>query len=375
MTSRLDRVTRRIEAATRGAAGMPTSDERGIPHARVPGPTHPKGSPMKTVPVALCQLAVGADKEANIARARRAICDAAADGAKLVVLPEMWNCPYANESFPVYAEPIGEVARWGGACSDDEKAREKKAKRVGRGWFGFGGGKKAKASEGGDEEAASAAAVSSPSVAMMAAAARECRVVLVGGSIPERCEASGRLYSTCCVFDACGTMLATHRKTHLFDIDIPGQIAFKESDTLTAGDSLTVVDTAVGRIGVGICFDIRFPEMAMVCANRGAQILVYPGAFNTVTGPLHWELLARARAVDNQCFVLVASPARVPGASYQAWGHSTAVGPWAEIIATCDEGPATVTCELDMEQVAIRRRNIPLEQQRRGDLYALHDLR
>jgi omega-amidase len=81
-----------------------------------------------------------------------------------------------------------------------------------------------------------------------------------------------------------------------------------------------MVDTAVGRIGVGICFDMRFPELAMACAARGAQMLVYPGAFNTVTGPLHWELLQRARAVDNQLFVLTCSPARMPGASYQAGG-------------------------------------------------------
>ena len=111
----------------------------------------------------------------------------------------------------------------------------------------------------------------------------------------------------------------------------------------------------------------------MAYANRGAQILVFPGAFNTTTGPVHWELLQRARAVDSQCFVLTASPSRDPAAAYQAWGHSTAVGPFAEVIATCDEAPATVMAELDLAQLAVRRRNMPLAQQRRGDLYCLVD--
>lgn len=162
-------------------------------------------------------------------------------------------------------------------------------------------------------------------------------------------------------------------QVHLFDINIPGGITFRESDTLTAGDDVTVVDTAVGRIGVGICFDIRFPELAMVAASRGAHMMVYPGAFNTTTGPLHWQLLQQARAVDNLFFVLTCSPARMAGASYQAWGHSTAVGPFAEILATCDEAPCTVFADLDLGDIDKRRRAIPLDGQRRGDVYALLD--
>ena len=254
----------------------------------------------------------------------------------------MWNCPYANESFPAYAEVVASVEDWTAPESESESEP--------------------------DSESAS------PSIAMLSNAAKETGVVLVGGSIPERCATTGALYNTCCVFSGDGSLVAKHRKTHLFDLDIPGEISFKESDTLTQGESLTVVDTAVGRLGVGICFDVRFPEMASAMANRGAHVLVYPGAFNTVTGPLHWELLQRARAVDTQCFVLTCSPARMEGASYQAWGHSTAVGPFAEILATADERPTTVTATMEMEDIARRRRNMPLEHQRRGDLYALHDL-
>ncbi len=240
-------------------------------------------------------------------------------------------------------------------------------------------------------------ASAAPSAAALSSAAASARVVLVGGSLPER-DAQGRLFNTCLVFDAAGRVLAKHRKArtppfaplsppapmltplphpftqlHLFDIDIPGGITFRESDTLSPGGTVTVVDTSVGRLAVGICFDIRFPEYALVAAARGAQILVFPGAFNTVTGPLHWELLARARAVDTQSFLLACSPARAPGASYQAWGHSTAVGPFGEIIGTTDEKPGVVFAECDLAQVAQRRRAMPLEQQRRGDVYALVD--
>jgi omega-amidase len=304
------------------------------------------------VKVALCQLSVGDDKSKNIDAMVAAVRAAARDGAALVVLPEMWNCPYANASFPTYAEVIDPTTRWGPAVCTDETGPANDA----------------------------SSEIDSPSVAALAAVARETGVVLVGGSIPERdVDDTTILYNACCVFDGDRGLIAKHRKTHLFDLDIPGEISFRESDTLAAGAELTVADTAIGRIGVGICFDMRFPELAAVCASRGASMLVYPGAFNTVTGPLHWELLQRARAVDNQLFVLTCSPARDVDAkkksppAYEAWGHSTVVGPFAEILATTDEHESIVVAECDLEQIAIRRRNMPLETQRRGDLYAVVD--
>ena len=130
---------------------------------------------------------------------------------------------------------------------------------------------------------------------MLVAAAAEHGVYIVGGSIPERESGSERLFNSSVVVDPKGTILAVHRKVHLFDIDVPGKIRFKESETLTAGSEVTVVETKWGKIGVGICYDIRFPELAQLMAGRGARILCYPGAFNTTTGPAHWELLQRAR--------------------------------------------------------------------------------
>lgn len=124
---------------------------------------------------------------------------------------------------------------------------------------------------------------------------------------------------------------------HLFDIDIPGKINFKESEVLTAGNSFcsfALGDGVAGgggrkfRVGVGICYDLRFPEFSSVLTREGCNLLVFPGAFNTTTGPLHWSLLQRARALDSQAFVLTASPARNPESSYQAYGHSMIVSPW-----------------------------------------------
>jgi omega-amidase len=212
----------------------------------------------------------------------------------------------------------------------------------------------------------------SPSTAMLAEVARKKQVTIVAGSIPER--SGGNLYNTCCVFDKNGELKAKFRKIHLFDIDIPGKITFKESDTLTPGEGLCVVDTDVGRVAVGICYDIRFPEMAMLYAARGAHIICYPGAFNMTTGPLHWELLQKARAVDNQIFVVTCSPARDTSAGYVAWGHSTVVGPLGEILATTEHEEATIFADIDYSELDTRRLNMPLESQRRGDLYHLIDV-
>uniref|UniRef100_A0A0D6R522 CN hydrolase domain-containing protein n=1 Tax=Araucaria cunninghamii TaxID=56994 RepID=A0A0D6R522_ARACU len=275
------------------------------------------------VKIALCQLSVTKDKERNIAHARAAIEAAADKGAQLVVLPEIWNGPYSNESFPVYAEDIDA----GGSAS--------------------------------------------PSTSMLSEVARSKGITIVGGSISER--SGDHLYNTCCVFGKDGELKAKHRKIHLFDIDIPGKISFKESKTLTAGNSPTVVETDVGRIGIGICYDIRFQELAMLYAARGAHLICYPGAFNMTTGPLHWELLQRARAVDNQLYVATCSPARDISAGYIAWGHSTLVGPFGEILATMEHEEATIIADIDYSQIEQRRMNLPLEKQRRGDLYQLVD--
>jgi omega-amidase len=188
---------------------------------------------------------------------------------------------------------------------------------------------------------------------MLRDAAKSNKVFLIGGSFPEsdEHEAQGqaqgrRLYNTCLIFNDQGELVGKHRKIHLFDIDIPGKQRFKESETLSPGNALTIVPSPYGPIAVAICYDLRFAELALLAASRGCKMLVYPGAFNTTTGPLHWELLLRARAVDTQCFVAGVSPARNAESTYQAWGHTSIVSPWGNLLATTDENPDIVYADV-----------------------------
>ncbi|XP_059284014.1 omega-amidase, chloroplastic-like isoform X1 [Lycium ferocissimum] len=289
-----------LHSATMESGSVLKAEEARVP-AALPLPT----SPVTKFKIALCQLSVTTYKERNIAHAQQSIEDAADKGAQLILLPEIWNGPYSNDSFPVYAEDID---------------------------------------AGGD---------ASPSTRMLSEVSRSRKVTIIGGSIPERSD--DKLYNSCCVFGTDGKLLAKHRKIHLFDIDIPGKMTFKESRTLTAGARPTIVDTEVGRIGIGICYDIRFQELAAIYAARGAHLLCYPGAFNMTTGPLHWELLQRARAADCQLYVATCSPARDSGSSYVAWGHSTLVGPFGEVLVTTEHEETTLIAEIDYSVIEQRR--------------------
>lgn len=285
--------------------------------------------------IALCQVRVGSAKLANISNAHSALVAASSAGNNILVLPECWNCPYSTSSFPEFAEILPEV---GHSCIGSS---------------------------------------TSPSAEMLCRVAKELGVWLVGGSVPEReqnkedTNQKDKIYNTCVVVNPDGIVVGKHRKAHLFDIDIPGRITFKESDSLSPGNSTTIVDTPWGKLGVGICYDIRFPEFATLMRQRGAKILVYPGAFNMTTGPAHWELLQRARAVDNQCFVATCSPARDASGSYVAWGHSTIVSPWGDILATTDDSESIISAEIDISKADEMRQNIPCWNQKRSDIYEL----
>ena len=151
--------------------------------------------------------------------------------------------------------------------------------------------------------------------------------------------------------------MATHRKTHLFDINIPGKIEFRESDVLSPGNKVTIVDLPeYGKIGLAICYDVRFPELAMIAARKGAFCCVYPGAFNTTTGPMHWTLQARARAMDNQVYVAMCSPARDMDATYHAYGHSMVVDPNAEVLCEAEAKETIVYADLDGAKIEETRK-------------------
>jgi omega-amidase len=249
------------------------------------------------------------------------------------VLPECFNSPYSTAQFRRYAEPVVEDA---------------------------------------------------PTYLALSALSKRLSITLIAGSIPEIDTASDRVYNTSLAFGPTGALLAKHRKVHLFDIDVPGGVSFRESDALSAGSTPSVVPTKWGNVGLAICYDVRFPELAMIAARKhNAFLMVYPSAFNLTTGPMHWDLLARARAVDNQIYVAMASPARLSSQSesppelgshsseteYIPWGASMVVDPNGEILAQAGIAEETVYAELLPERIAKVRGGIPVTTQRRFDVY------
>ncbi|KAM9958608.1 hypothetical protein ACTFIW_012197 [Dictyostelium discoideum] len=268
------------------------------------------------------QLLCGDNKEENVQNAIKHIDEAAKNGAKLISLPECFNSPYSTATFEKYSE-----------TEDGETVKK------------------------------------------LSETAKRNQIFLIGGSIPEIDKATGKIYNTCFIFNDKGEIVKKHRKIHLFDIDVPNKIRFKESETLTPGDSFSVVDIGYCKIGVAICYDIRFPELAMLYSKMGAKFLIYPGAFNMVTGPAHWELLQRGRAVDNQVFVAAISPARNPSSTYQAWGHSTIVNSWGTILATTDEHQSIIYSDIDLNTLNETRSSIPIYSQKRDDLYKLESIK
>ncbi|MCJ1247548.1 hypothetical protein MMC30_004762 [Trapelia coarctata] len=279
----------------------------------------------KPFKLALVQLATGADKSINLSRARSKVLEASKAGASLVVLPECFNSPYGCQYFPSYAETL--------LPSPPTPAQ-------------------------------------SPSFHALSSMAAEAQTYLLGGSIPEYVSDTEKYHNTSLLFSPEGKLLATHRKVHLFDIDIPGKITFRESDVLSPGNKVTLIDIPpYGKIGMAICYDVRFPELATIAARKGCFLLLYPGAFNLTTGALHWALQARARAMDNQVYVALCSPARDMEASYNAWGHSMVVDPNATVLVEAGESEETVYADLNETAIEDTRKGIPLYTQRRFDVY------
>ena len=158
---------------------------------------------------------------------------------------------------------------------------------------------------------------------------------------------------------------------HLFDIDVAGGQRFFESDTLSPGQRYTLVDTPFGKLGVAICFDVRFAELFRILALEGARLIVMPAAFNMTTGPAHWELLFRARALDNQCFAAGCAPARDETAGYVSYAHSLVCDPWGRVQAQAEAAPQLLICDIDLTETDAVRAQIPVLSARRTDLYQL----
>ena len=272
---------------------------------------------MEKIKIAAIQMPTVADKMENVRTVKTYLEKIKDENPDFVILPEMFCCPYQTENFPIYAEK-----------------------------------------EGG------------PVWQQLSGYAKQYGIYLIGGSMPEK-DAEGNVYNTSYIFDREGDQIGKHRKVHLFDIDVKGGQTFKESDTLTAGDSDTVFDTEFGKIGVMLCFDIRFPELSRMMVNDGAKVIFVPAAFNMTTGPAHWELSFRTRALDNQIYMVGCAPARDVSAGYISWGHSIVTDPWGRVIDMLDEKKGILLAELDMDYEEQVREELPLLKSRRKDIYQL----
>lgn len=283
---------------------------------------------MNLIKIALCQMNVVDNKEKNIKKAIQMIRDSKKQGADLAVLPEMFNCPYENEKFIEYGEEF-----------EDSQTLNRIAETA-------------------KEEDIHVLAGSIPEIEM---------------SLAEEGKDEKSIYNTSVLFDNHGKILGKHRKMHLFDIDVKGKIYFKESDTLSAGSSFTVIETELATIGIGICYDIRFVELSRILTLNGAEILIFPGAFNLTTGPAHWEILFKSRALDNQVYTIGVAPALDKTANYNSFGHSIAVNPWGEVIEELDFEEDLKIVEIDLNEIKRIREEIPILKNRRSDLYEIKE--
>lgn len=273
----------------------------------------PNGNRAMTYLAAAIQMAAGPDKAANLERAERLVRAAAARRVNVVALPEVFN--------------------WRG-------------KRI--------------------EQAAAAETLDGPSLTLMSRLARELHIHLLAGSITEQA-ASGesRCYNTSALFGPDGAKIAVYRKIHLFDVDLPGRVTVRESDTKLAGAEPVLAQTPLGVIGLSICYDLRFPELYRRLTFAGAQIIGVPSAFTFPTGEAHWETLLRARAIENLAYVIAPAQFGPNIYGYSDYGNSMIVDPWGRVVARA----------ADQEDVVVAPIDLDYQERLRGELPALQHAR
>lgn len=228
----------------------------------------------------------------------------------------------------------------------------------------------------------------SKTISLLSSLSKELSVYIVGGSCAELVHltdphfldkkeedmANLRVYNTCYCFDRSGEIAAKYRKCHLFDVDIKGKITFKESDKFGFGEGFSVFKTEFGNIGLGICYDIRFPEFTKTLKEKyGCNVIIFPSNFSTHTGKMHWDILMKIRAVDNNCFFIKCCPSRnyEEPKSYQSYGYSQVCDPTGKFLVSCTYEESINCADIDLEVVSHREKEINLKDNRRNDLYEL----
>lgn len=277
---------------------------------------------MCKINVGIIQMIIGQNKQANLLHAKELIINAANKGAEIIVLPEMFICQYSKKYFQAFSEEV------------DEKNIKK----------------------------------TSESISLLTELARQLNVYIICGSIPERY--NDKLYNTSYILNDSGEIIGKYRKLHLFHINIKNRINFNESDTFTKGNEITTFNTKWGKMGVAICFDIRFNEQIQKMALNDAKIVFVPAVFSQVTGKDHWDLLFRSRAVDNQIFMIGCCCANNPNSANTSYGHSLAVNPWGKIIGQIsNDNEDVLVVQLNLDEISSIREQLPILSNVRSDMY------
>jgi predicted amidohydrolase len=261
---------------------------------------------------AAVQVTSTLDIPANLARCETLIREAAARGAALVVLPEN---------------------------------------------FGFIGE--------GDDKVRIAEPIDGPTLTRLAGLARELNIHLCAGGFPERAPVPTKTYNTAVLFGPAGERIAVYRKIHLFDVDLPGGQKFRESEWVEPGNEPVVAETALGRIGLSVCYDLRFPELYRALSARGAEILLVPSAFTLYTGKDHWHALLRARAIENQAYVLAPGQFGQHNAKRWSYGKSLLIDPWGIVVAQAPDREGLAVGEVDLDLLSKVRSELPALKHRR----------
>jgi predicted amidohydrolase len=256
--------------------------------------------------VAAIQLNSGTEKADNIEKAERLVARAASTGADLVLLPEKWNAIGSADTLRRAAEPL----------------------------------------EGGE------------TVEAMRDWARTHGITIVGGSITEEREGREKLSNTSVVIDPSGDVVAAYRKIHMFDVEVGGQV-YRESEAEEPGEETSLCDAEGWRVGLTVCYDLRFPELYRILVLQGAELVTVPAAFTLYTGKDHWELLLRARAVENQCYVLAANEWGGHEGGKQSYGRSSIVDPWGVVLAQAPDEDCVIAAEIDKARLEQVRHDLP----------------